>query len=232
MPQSVGLRVKARRKELNMSQKELAEKAQITQPTISALERGESQTSGSLAKIAAALNVSALWLETGLGDKEVPSTNVQAFQRTYPQGREPEPEYEIRLLEAKGSCGNGRYSFSNNVADEFKAPIIKDQRWLMRFNVRPEHAFAISADGFSMANFIMHGDLVYFTDSVDQLKSGMIYLIDTPDGLRIKRVHKRADGHVVLSSDNPDKTIYPDETYTPQEAENIIIKGRFICREG
>ncbi len=220
--------MKARRKELNMSQKELAEKSNITQPTISALERGTSQSSGSLASIAAALDVSALWLETGLGEKDVPAP--ASFKRVFASGKEPEREFEIRLLEAKGSCGNGRYNF--NTGDEFKTPIIKEERWFIRFNAKPENVFALIADGFSMANFIVHGDIVYFNSVVSHLRSGEIYLIDTPDGLRVKRVHKRADGTVLLCSDNQDKTIYPDEFYTASEAERITIKGRFICREG
>lgn len=228
MPKSVGGRVKARRNELGMSQLELAKRASITQPTISALERGESQSSGSLASIADALGVSALWLETGLGNKEIAPAG--SFRRVYANGIESEPEYEIKLLEAKGSCGNGRYSFSNG--DEFKTPIIKEDRWFQRFNVKPENVVALIADGFSMSNFIVHGDIVYVNTTIQYLKSGDIYLIDTPDGLRVKRVHRRADGSVILSSDNPDKTIYPDELYSASDAEHITIKGRFICREG
>lgn len=50
-----------------MTQQELARASGIKQPTISDIENGEAQSSGSTARLAAALRVNALWLETGRG---------------------------------------------------------------------------------------------------------------------------------------------------------------------
>lgn len=230
MPNSIGERVKECRLALGMSQKELAEKAGLKQPTISALEKGPegggSSTSGSLASIAHALNVSALWLETGMGSKEL--SKARGYRKVYKDGHTGE-EYEIRLLDSKGSCGDGKLNFQEDI---FKAPLIKEARWFDRYHVKPEEVVAIYADGDSMANFIVDGDIVIFTTNFSDVRSGEIYVVDTPDGLRIKRLHKRVDGTVVLSSDNPDKIRYPDEYYTAEQASHISIMGKFIYRQG
>jgi transcriptional regulator with XRE-family HTH domain len=66
---NVGERVRQARKEKGMTQGDLASKVGIRQPTLSELEKGESNSTAHIAKLAAALGVSALWLETGRGQK-------------------------------------------------------------------------------------------------------------------------------------------------------------------
>lgn len=67
---AIGERLKEVRKERRMSQAELARKVGLRQASISDLESGKTRGTASIAKIASALNVSAMWLETGRGDKE------------------------------------------------------------------------------------------------------------------------------------------------------------------
>lgn len=64
---SIGTRVKAARKKAGLTQKELAAKAGMKQSTLSELETGESAGTTSIASLANALGVNALWLETGDG---------------------------------------------------------------------------------------------------------------------------------------------------------------------
>jgi transcriptional regulator with XRE-family HTH domain len=68
---SVGNRLEERRKELGLSQKELAQRAGTTQPTLSALESGKSKETNFIARLAQQLGVHALWLETGQGPRLV-----------------------------------------------------------------------------------------------------------------------------------------------------------------
>lgn len=68
---SIGTRIKERRKELKLTQGDLIKAVGIKQATLSELETGESSGSRYLASIAAALGVSAYWLETGKGAKDV-----------------------------------------------------------------------------------------------------------------------------------------------------------------
>lgn len=229
---SVGARVSARRTELGISQKELARRVGLTQPTISALEMGKSNTSGSIASLAKALGVVPLWLETGLGDKE---PGAREYRRVLDDGTETSMiEFEVTVLASDGSCGGG--APGQTVIANVRAkvgPVIRDQRFFERIGARPEHVFAILGDGDGMARFIEHGDMVFFSSAgCDRLVTGQIYAFETIDGPRIKRVHRRADGHVILSNDNPDKNRYPDEVYSQADAETLHCLGVFLYREG
>lgn len=74
---NTGARIKQLRKSLGLTQKQLADKVGIKQPTVADLENGHSAGSAFLASIANVLNVNALWLETGKGDpgRAVPVTD-------------------------------------------------------------------------------------------------------------------------------------------------------------
>lgn len=217
---TTGERVKMRRIELGMSQEKLASLSGLTQPTISALEKNRANTSGSLASIAAALGVSALWLETGLGEM-VPPGIVAGVSAN-------DDAYVIPLLDARGSCGNGRM-----YTDVDTSPITISKRLLSRCRTTfASKLVALYADGDSMAPYISHGDIMIFDTGVTDFQDGFIYLLDTPDGLRVKRVNRRADGNVILRSDSSDRLRYPDEGYTPEHAALLNVKGRFVMRLG
>jgi hypothetical protein len=136
----------------------------------------------------------------------------------------------IYVSYARGSCGGG--SLMVEASDEIREQLVKEAGWFKRYGVRPGETLAVYADGNSMADFIVDGDIVIFKKGVTDLVSGHIYVIDTPDGLRIKRVHKRSDGTIVLSSDNDNKRKYPDEEYPAERAENLKFKGSFVYRQG
>lgn len=136
----------------------------------------------------------------------------------------------IEVSYAKGSCGGG--SLADDHGDQVREWLVKEAGWFKKYGVKPGSVIAIYADGNSMADFIVDGDIVIFKKGVHDLVSGKIYAIDTPDGLRIKRVHKRSDGTIVLSSDNDNKRRFPDEEYSPERAANLHIKGAFVYRQG
>ena len=64
---SIGQRIKKARVALKLSQAALGQRVGMTQASISELESGESEGTGKIASFAAALGVSALYLETGKG---------------------------------------------------------------------------------------------------------------------------------------------------------------------
>lgn len=136
----------------------------------------------------------------------------------------------IDVVYAKGSCGGG--SFVAEAGNDVREQLIKESAWFKRYGVKPSQVIAIYADGDSMADFIVDGDIVIFKKGYSALVSGKIYVLDTPDGLRIKRVHKRSDGTIILSSDNDNKRRYPDEEYSPEQASLLQIKGTFVYRQG
>lgn len=135
---------------------------------------------------------------------------------------------EIPFSDARGSCGGGAINWDA----EQRRPLIKEAAWFARYKVKPENAMAVWADGDSMADFIVNGDIVIFDTSKTRPRSGMIYLIDHPDGLKIKRLRRSIDGGWVLESANQDKNRYPDEIIAPDHADLLRIHGEFIYRQG
>lgn len=65
---TIGDRIRYKRRECGLSQTDLAKQASVTQPVISELEANKTRTSGRTPSIAAALGVSAYWLETGISE--------------------------------------------------------------------------------------------------------------------------------------------------------------------
>lgn len=134
----------------------------------------------------------------------------------------------IEMLNVRGSCGGG----SINWDAENRLPLMKEPSWFRRYNLRPSDGLAVWADGDSMADFIVDGDIVIFDTSKTTPKSGRIFLIEHPDGLRIKRLRRGIDGAWILESGNPDKRHYPDDRIDPADADMLKIRGEFIYRQG
>lgn len=68
---TLGTRIRSARKEAGLTQVELARKVHITQPTLSDLENGHTDSTSSLVELAMALGVRPEWLATGKGDRKL-----------------------------------------------------------------------------------------------------------------------------------------------------------------
>ncbi len=135
---------------------------------------------------------------------------------------------EIEYWEARGSCGGG---FLNH--EELpKGHLIKEKTFFNKYGLVPENAFALYADGDSMADFIVDGDIVIFDKSKTHPRSGKIFAIEHPDGLRIKCLRRSIDGSWILESRNSDKRMYPDEVIPPDQVDLLKILGEFVYRQG
>lgn len=144
------------------------------------------------------------------------------------EGTDENGAQAVAFLDALGSCGGGAISFDA----EMRTPLLKESGWFRRYRVQPSDCLAVWADGDSMANFIVDGDIVIFNTSRRTPRSGQIFLIEHPDGLRIKRLRREIDGTWVLESDNSDKRRYPDERIGPEDAHLLSIRGEFLYRQG
>lgn len=81
--QSIGERIKQRRKELKWGQADLARKIGMSQSTLSKLEANPTTRTREVAKIAALLGVSALWLAEGTGAC-IPDGTAPVIQNEFP----------------------------------------------------------------------------------------------------------------------------------------------------
>lgn len=152
---------------------------------------------------------------------------------------EAEPEYPrtpheddyalIPQYTAKGSCGAG---FLNGHV-EVKGSLAFKREWLAKMKAKPENLRVMYAHGESMEPYIFEGEVVLFDVSEKEPRDKKVFVIRRPDGdISIKRLAQRLDGTWVVSSDNPDKTRFRDETYLPDALHEIPIVGRVIWRGG
>ena len=170
------------------------------------------------------LNLQSKLLAASNGKKQLITGE---FHLTEPDS-ETSQSFEIPYLEARGSCGGGSLSNSNEIAGK----LVKEKTWFLKYNIKPSDALVVFADGESMADFIVDGDIVIFNKSKTEPKSGRIYLINHPDGLKIKQLRREIDGTWVLESRNPDKRRYPDERIPSSMSNLLEILGEFIYRQG
>lgn len=208
--------VKASREVAEMSQDVLAEHLGKTRGNISAWENGRHEPS-----FAQILEIAKL---TG---HKIPIPGLENGKRIVPANENTNIETgEIPYWSAKGSCGGGILNYEDFPAGS----LVKEASFFKRYQLKPEHAIAIYADGNSMADFIVDGDIVIFDTSKTEPKSGKIFLIDHPDGLRIKRLRRNVDKSWVLESLN--KSGFPDEVIPENQAELLKICGEFVYRQG
>ena len=135
------------------------------------------------------------------------------------------PQYDARAAAGDG-CLNDHVQLKGGLA--FK------REWLRRLGLKPENLQVIYAEGDSMADTIMDGE-VMLVDCVDrEPRSGKIYAILRPDGgVSVKRlIQKSVTGTWMVASDNPDKRRYPDEDATAEVLHEIPIIGRVAWRGG
>lgn len=210
------------------TQAELARAADVKGSSVSAWLNGPTKSLGkALLPIARLLNVNPEWLNTGRGPMRPAATATSPRYRVAEAGADASAS-EIHLIDARGSCGGGSIVWDM----DDREPLIKEAAWFKRYGVKPANLFAVFADGDSMAEFIVDGDIVIFDKSKTTPKTGSIFLIDHPDGLRIKRLRRDIDGSWVLESMNPNKAAYPDERINAESAAMLKILGQFVYRQG
>jgi phage repressor protein C with HTH and peptisase S24 domain len=217
-------RLKDSRKAAGVSQAQAAKLAGITQPTLSQLESGAYEQSLATIALASIYGVNANWLATGKGLANPTAKTKEVL---------PEDGYDgevgrIPYWDARGSCGGGFLNYEQLPVGH----LVKEASFFKKYDLSPANAVAIYADGDSMSDFIVDGDIVIFDQSKTEPRSGKIFLIEHPDGLRIKQLRRELDGTWILESRNPDKRRYPDERVEPEKLEFLKIQGEFVYRQG
>ncbi|MCO5338275.1 S24 family peptidase [Delftia tsuruhatensis] len=163
-----------------------------------------------------------------LGGPDQAANAIETELTLHEEGEDGVETLSIEYWDVRGSCGGG----SNNWESRLKGRLAKERTWFERYGVRPKDAMAIMADGDSMADFIVDGDIVIFDRTKTSPRSGAIFLIQHPDGLKIKQLRRGIDGSWVLESRNTNKSRFPDERIPPESSDLLAIKGEFVYRQG
>lgn len=242
---SIGTRTKQARKAAKMTQAELASRSGLKQSTISDLEVGKSQGTTYLASLAAALGVSALWLETGRGSPDVkdgklvePADDRRHVVREQPfvhslvssyDGDDALPDDVVLVPESRieFAAGDGRINYE---LVEHEEPATYRRSWFQKYGINPDRVKRFRVVGDSMEPMLFPRDTILVNLDETNVIDGRMYALRYGDQLRVKHVSRRLDGTLVLRSVNP---AYKDEEIQPTVAdEHITIIGRVRDRSG
>lgn len=204
--ETFGSRVRSRRKEIGLSQVELAKQSGLSQTTISDIERERNDGSGEILAIAKALLCKPEWLKHGGSEKELPALSG-ASNKTHPGftlNVEPGPDIRKEMIPVISWGQAGKFCQS---PDLFQPGDAED--WLPTHKVYGPHTYALRVNGDSMVlpypsrDSIFPDDFIY-VDPDKQLTNGsrVVAKIGETDEATLK-VYKEDAGRRYLVSQNP-----------------------------
>lgn len=228
-------RIQSKMAELGLKQADLMRVTGAGRATISSWVNGPSMPRGEyLLKVANVLNTSPEWLLKG----QEPATRLSSTelaQVAFNLVAAPNAQMiEIPIYSVKASCGNGHENLHEEITDYMRF----DPAWLKMQGITtsPAKLRIIFATEMSMWPSIEPDSiLIVDTSDVDPsaLRTGKIYVFQYAYELRVKRVFVSVDGKSIrLCSDNPDKSKFPEEVITPEQANSISFVGRVVWRGG
>lgn len=215
---SLGERLLMARKAKKLTQLELAKKSGLSQATVSDIERGRNQSTVEAPALAKALGISLDYLLTGKEQQE--QISIIATEEDFAF---------IPFYDAHGSCGDG-YNNGDHVV--IKSELAFKRTWLKAENLQEKDLAIITAKGDSMSPTISDGAILLINSNYKRLESGRVYAIVVNDEVRIKRLFIGISGDCRIASDNPNKTLYPDETIGADALANLHIVGRVVWMGG
>lgn len=147
--QAVHHRAKARREELKLTQRQVADACGVTQQAYEKFERGETKRPRYLFELAKALKISAEWLKTGRDDEAASRAALPATHKDNSDSRKKIPVYSY-LTDGKDG---GHSSFDEaDVIDRIPAP-----PWLESTT----GAIALLIQRDDVASFLPSGTILY-----------------------------------------------------------------------
>ncbi|WP_369952116.1 XRE family transcriptional regulator [Ralstonia syzygii] len=233
----IGKSIAKAREEKGMNQSELARAVGVSPQAVQKWEAGTSTPRPSkVADLAAALGIDAAGLLAAMAVGAGPvgglvagiAARLGTTMRVHVADDNDMEVLRIPYYAARGSCGSGVIIWEAPP----KGYLIKEPSFFRKYSITPEHIAGVYADGNSNANFIVDGDIALFDTRKKEPRSGKLFLIEHPDGLRIKQLRRLVDGSWILECLNPDKIQFPDETIHPSQAEHLRIVGEFFYRQG
>ncbi len=237
-------RVLKRRKQLGLTQKELAKRVGVKQQSIQQLEDGVVKRPRYLLELSSALECDPHWLSTGKGKAGIDSDlssqskhqimgetakystdeldffgHMDAWDSNTPLN---EDEVELPLFrEVELAAGAG----ATQVIENHGAKLRFAKSTLKRAGIMPEHAACAFVRGNSMDPVMPDGTCVGVNTADKSIKDGEIYAIDHGGLLRVKYLHRRPGGGIKIVSQNSIE--HPVEELTAEEAAaQVRIIGR------
>ena len=179
------------------------------------------QTCENLGKL---FGVNPIWLRTGNDDVRLQPV-VETEENNEDSGYIFVPEYELEF-----SCGGGNEPptwVETSGGAAYKPDFFRKR------HINAKRCKRVKADGDSMEPLICDGDSVLFVEMKEgePIRDGRVYAMSYGGTLKIKRLYRRANGDLIIRSDNSAR--YADEVVRNEDLDNLVrIYGEVIERSG
>ena len=217
--------------------KEAAAKASVPMTSLRRYLAGQDINSGDLVALARACGVRVEWLATGEPPMRPEASTASAVSQhpthhsihnTVASADDATIVGYIGLpnYEALASAGHSVLAGNSQLVGSvlFKVDWIRD-----RLRRDPDRLVLVEARGDSMDPQVREGDLL-LVDISPELRDGTgLYVLRVGDNLLVRRLDRRIDGSVVLTTDNPR---YQPETVPPTLVEQLRILGQVVWQGG
>jgi phage repressor protein C with HTH and peptisase S24 domain len=224
----IGDRIRSRRKELKLTQKNVADAIKVTPSSITQWELGMNTPKGkNLINLSKTLNCSPEWLLSGKEHDRIRITNFESNAEWHPgfdlwDGTTELRDDEVALpffREVELAAGHGSTFVQENGGCKLRFA----KSTLKKSNVDPMHAACVTVSGDSMLPVLHDGTTVGVDTSKINIVDGKMYAIDHDGMLRVKILYRIPGGGIRIKSYNNDE--YPDEFIQSEQMSNIKIIG-------
>ncbi len=226
--ETIGERIRRVRKELKLTQQQVASSIGVSPTSIVFWERNETTPKGSnLIALCKKLQVDPQWLQSGKGNRQIASGNaeilgnMQVWDSQTPLGND---EVAVPFLsDVRLSAGNG---FVSDLESDYGFRLRFAKSTLRRYNVAPENAVCVAVQGDSMEPVLPNGSTVGIDCGDKKLTDGKIFAINHNGELFIKKLYRLPSNGLRIYSFNEQE--YPPREYTEEQILNqkITIVGR------
>jgi phage repressor protein C with HTH and peptisase S24 domain len=132
------------------------------------------------------------------------------------------PRYDVHV-----SAGNGHTVEAEPLHER---PQAFRSEWVKRKRLQHNGLMCVYAKGDSMEPRINDGDSLLVDRNQKTVTDGRVYVLRFGDEVRVKRLFKRPDGGLIIRSDNT--ASYPDIVVTAEEMQHVEIIGRVVHVSG
>lgn len=212
------------------TQVELAEAADMAQPSVWKLTSGKAKSSRKIVEISSALRVDPVWLSTGEGDEPdflksdkakdgMPVKDFKLREVAEWDSSTPLDDDEVEVPYYKSielAAGNGCNGGSDNNGYKLRF----SRSTLRRYGISPKDVASFPVHGESMSPVIPSGTTVFVNCGDKTIVDGGIYFIEQDGLLRIKQLLRQPGKLIIRSYNSID---FPDEEADPT---TVKIVGR------
>ena len=201
-------RVRSRRKELGLSQKDLADATGLSQTTISDIERGRNDGSREVVALAKVLRVQPQWLAYGLLPKEL-GMDETGYDNIVQGIRIPITKNNRVPVVGTAQLGDDGYwaemDYPTGHGDGF-----------VEFYCRDDNAYAVRCRGDSMMPRIRNGEFVVVDTKATPLPGDDVLVKHADGRVMVKRYLYERDGMIHLMSINSQ---FPPHAFAREEID-------------